>query len=109
MITSLSDSSKVKMYLQKECNHVFKPLKSDTDISIKSNLPIIEFQVNLAELNNMKQVSKYSDIGGIYLFSHKDKMIYILVQLLIYMQDLKVIRQIVLDLTEEKIVNFTNI
>jgi hypothetical protein len=57
MITSLSDSSKVKMYLQEECNYMLKPLKGNTGISIKSDLPIIESQVYLAKLGGMKQIS----------------------------------------------------
>lgn len=73
MITNLSDFSKVKMYLQEECNYLLKPLKGDTGISIKSDLSIIESQVDLAELDGMKQVFKYSSIGEVYLFSHKEK------------------------------------
>jgi hypothetical protein len=54
MINSLPDSSKVKMYLLEECNYLLKCLKGDTGLSIKSDLPIIESQVNLAELEGMK-------------------------------------------------------
>lgn len=45
------------MYLQEECNYMLKPLKGNTGISIKSDLPIIESQVYLAKLGGMKQIS----------------------------------------------------
>ena len=60
------------------------------------------------ELKSMKKVSKYSGIGGVYLFFYKEKIVFILVHLLIYTQDLKAIRLIVPDLIEEEIVNFIN-
>lgn len=73
MVTSLSDSSKVKIYLQKECSYMLKYLKGNTGIYMDADFPITEYQVDLASLDGMKKVSKYSGIGGVYLFSHKEQ------------------------------------
>jgi hypothetical protein len=68
----LPDSSKVKIYLLEKCSHLLEPLKGNTGIYIKLDMPTIESKVDLGVLEGMKQVSKYSGIGGVYLFSHKE-------------------------------------
>jgi hypothetical protein len=57
--------------LLKNYNHLLEPFKGNTGIAIKLDILTIESKVDLGILERMKQISKYSGIGGVYQFYHK--------------------------------------
>ena len=74
MVDFLDSSNKVKIYLLEQCNYLLKPLTGNTGIQINNNLPETQISINLNMEGKFKEVSKFLDVSGVYLFMHKDSV-----------------------------------